>query len=62
MKKWVVVKNYDEFTEYIEKNGIPDYISFEHDLAPEHTIDFVNNQMQGIEAINYSTFKEKNRI
>jgi hypothetical protein len=58
-EKWVVVKNYDDFTEYIENNGIPDYISFEHDLAEEHVIDFVNNQLQGIEAINYSTFKEK---
>ncbi len=36
---------------------IPD--EFEHDLAEEHVIDFVNNQLQGIEAINYSTFKEK---
>ena len=58
-EKWVVVKNYDEFTEYIMKNGIPDYISFEHDLADEHVIDFVENQMQGIDAINYQLFKEK---
>jgi len=30
------VKNYDEFTSEIEANGMPDIISFDHDLAPEH--------------------------
>jgi hypothetical protein len=33
---WNVVRNYDQFVEYIEKNGIPDVISFDHDLADEH--------------------------
>lgn len=33
---WVVVRNYDEFKEYIIKNGIPRCISFDHDLALEH--------------------------
>ena len=33
---WVVVKNYDEFRNYIEKNGLPDFISFDHDLADFH--------------------------
>lgn len=30
------VKNYSEFTDYILSNGLPDLISFDHDLAPEH--------------------------
>lgn len=30
------VKNYDEFVEWIQKNGLPDIISFDHDLADEH--------------------------
>lgn len=32
-KKWEVVKNYNEFVEWITKNGLPDFISFDHDLA-----------------------------
>ena len=33
---WVVVKNYDEFVEYIEANGLPKFVSFDHDLADIH--------------------------
>lgn len=33
---WDRVKNYDEFVEYISKNGVPDLISFDHDLGMEH--------------------------
>lgn len=33
---WDIVANYEEFVEYISKNGIPDLISFDHDLADEH--------------------------
>lgn len=31
---WVL--NYHEFTMWIERNGLPDVISFDHDLAFEH--------------------------
>ena len=30
------VKNYDEFVSWIETNGLPDGIAFDHDLAHEH--------------------------
>lgn len=33
---WDVVRNYNEFVDYIEKNGLPDLISFDHDLADFH--------------------------
>jgi hypothetical protein len=33
---WVVVKNYTEFVRHIEKNGIPGFVSFDHDLADFH--------------------------
>lgn len=33
---WNIVKNYKEFTDCILKNGIPELISFDHDLAEEH--------------------------
>lgn len=34
--KWHIVRNYDEFIKYITKNGLPDIISFDHDLADAH--------------------------
>ena len=30
---WNVVRSYDEFINYIEENGAPDFISFDHDLG-----------------------------
>jgi len=33
---WDVVRNYDEFCDYILINGLPSLISFDHDLADEH--------------------------
>lgn len=56
---WNVVRSYDEFVEWILTNGIPDYISFDHDLSDEHMRDYYNYQAQGIPAINYEDFKEK---
>lgn len=37
---WVIVRNYYEFCNYIQKFGLPDFISFDHDLADEHYGDF----------------------
>lgn len=39
-KKWEVVTNYNEFIEWITKNGLPDFISFDHDLADMHCITY----------------------
>lgn len=33
---WIVVRDYNKFIEYIEVNGMPDFISFDHDLADSH--------------------------
>ena len=33
---WDVVRNYNEFCNYIQDNGVPALISFDHDLADEH--------------------------
>lgn len=56
---WNIVRNYDEFKDWIDKNGMPDYVSFDHDLGEEHIQDFWNYQANGIAAINYGDFKEK---
>lgn len=34
--KWVVVRSYYEFVKTIEEKGLPDLISFDHDLADVH--------------------------
>jgi len=36
--KWVIVRSYDEFVSYIIENGMPELISFDHDLADMHCI------------------------
>lgn len=33
---WDVVRSYDEFVRYIDENGVPDFISFDHDLSFDH--------------------------
>lgn len=30
---WIIVRSFDEFVDWIEKNGMPDFISFDHDLG-----------------------------
>jgi hypothetical protein len=34
--QWQIVRTYDSFVRYIEKNGLPSIISFDHDLHQEH--------------------------
>ena len=34
--EWILIKNYDEFVKCVEKNGLPIFISYDHDLATEH--------------------------
>lgn len=36
-KDWIIVRNYNQFVDYITKNGLPDLISFDHDLGEEGT-------------------------
>lgn len=38
-EEWIIVRDYSEFTDWIIKNGLPELISFDHDLgeADEHT-------------------------
>lgn len=36
-KEITQVYNYDQFIDWIEKNGIPDWIFFDHDLGEEKT-------------------------
>jgi len=31
--EWVIVRNYGEFVDYLSTNGLPNMVSFDHDLA-----------------------------
>lgn len=35
-QKWEIVRNFNEFIGHIKNNGLPFYISFDHDLADTH--------------------------
>jgi len=52
------VKNYNEFIKWIELNGLPDGICFDHDLGDEH---YNKDMFVSEEAYNrhYENFKEK---
>lgn len=61
----VWVKSYDEFTQWILSHGLPDRISFDHDLDDEHYVAYgyidldpalpESHQI----GIDYDSFKEK---
>jgi hypothetical protein len=34
--EWDIAMNYDQFVDAVKKRGIPDVVSFDHDLAEEH--------------------------
>jgi hypothetical protein len=57
---WYVVRNYDEFVTWITANGIPDLISFDHDLAEEHINDYFNQvALVGYQHPDYEKYTEK---
>lgn len=34
--QWNIVRNFDQFVEFINAHGAPTYVAFDHDLADEH--------------------------
>jgi hypothetical protein len=51
MEDWITVRSYDEFVKIIQEKGIPNIISFDHDLSDIHY------KKQTI--IDYSQYTEK---
>jgi hypothetical protein len=49
VRAWVIVRSYNQFVETIRKQGLPNFISFDHDLADEHYVQHTD----------YQKFKEK---
>jgi hypothetical protein len=54
IRTWIVVRSYKEFVKVITEKGLPDLISFDHDLAGEHY-----PLSEKIESIDYGKYKEK---
>ena len=50
---WIIVRNYEEFCELIKSNGLPDIVSFDHDLADIHYLSMNNGD------IDYENTTEK---
>lgn len=55
---WTIVRNYNDFVATIEKNKLPERISFDHDIAEEHYSSFLMAKDYRSQ-IDYSKFKEK---
>ena len=43
MDEWAIVRDFHQFVNYIQRYGLPDYISFDHDLGMEHTRFYFQN-------------------
>jgi hypothetical protein len=55
-KDWFIVRNFNQFTDWILQNGLPDFISFDHDLADEH---YNPAMFSSVEEYSKLEFKEK---
>lgn len=58
LEQWVIVRNYDDFVECIERNGMPAMISFDHDLSDNHSAGDYSQEKTGYDCakwlINYA--------
>ena len=37
---WEIVRSFEQFVDWIKTNGLPDFVSFDHDLADVHYTDY----------------------
>lgn len=54
--EWKIVRNYNEFCSWVETNGLPKFISYDHDLGDEATQEALR---QNFEGFDYSRITEK---
>lgn len=61
--KWIIARSYEDFVRIITENGLPEHVSFDHDLADEHYKEYIsaNNKLllDSSKRIRYETFREK---
>jgi hypothetical protein len=57
--KWDIVRNYGEFVDYLKVNGLPNMVSFDHDLADveydskSYTETFTYQEKTGFDCAKY---------
>jgi hypothetical protein len=51
--EWTIVKNYEEFVDTILESGLPEIISFDHDLSQNHYLPENQNN------IDYNNLKDR---
>jgi hypothetical protein len=56
---WTIVRNYNEFVDIIRKDGIPEYVCYDHDLSDEHYNNYHEINQLGQLGIDYNQFKSK---
>jgi hypothetical protein len=49
---WTVVRNYDEFVKTVIAFGVPEFVTFDHDLAEEHYATMIKE----VEASRFTAF------
>lgn len=58
--EWQIVRSFAQFVEFVEKNGVPYFVSFDHDLADEHyRQSMYNKDRHYTQYYTDGTFKEK---
>ena len=50
---WDIVRSYDEAVAWVEKNGFPDVVSFDHDLADAHYMGDFSQERTGYHFAHY---------
>lgn len=55
---WTVVRSYNEFVNVITKLGLPEIVSFDHDLADTHYLEF-HKAWNGDKTLDYNNMGEK---
>jgi hypothetical protein len=60
---WNIVRSYSEFCDYVQKFGLPDFVSFDHDLADDHYNDLFSDENwkknDSDIVLKYDEYKEK---
>lgn len=57
--EWTIVRNYKQFVDTITAKGLPQNISFDHDLADEHYVQSLASNKNKTHDFNYGTITEK---
>jgi hypothetical protein len=55
-RNWTIVRSYKEFVDIINKNGIPQLVSYDHDLGDEAIGEAISKSYQ---SFDYTKIKEK---